>query len=138
MNKIAPNHDEIGLRPSAPPNLVEIDPESSVEVSIYTFDKIEDQEKHVDKAIRTLYDVMNDTSSRNSEKITAAKTILEACGKLGKGNTTNIIRANNAQINNSKDKDENKDLLAAALSGLTALAGAKDPEISIHKGGKGI
>ena len=128
------------FRPSTPGNIVEInEPDESTELTIvqFTFQKDEDQKKHIDKAIRTLYDVMNSDTSRASDKIGAAKLILEASGALGKGNTTNYITAENAQINNADNTQADKTLIMEALKGLKHLSGSSAADITVQKGGRG-
>jgi hypothetical protein len=151
MNKIAPEKEHMNslfteaesfkpLPPSAA-DVITAEPEDLEIVSTtsnYRYLTPEDPEvvkENVDQGIRTLRDVAADNDARAADRITAAKALLESAGMLGKGSTVNVIRANNAQINNQSPQEDAK--LLKALSQIGTLLDATDAEINLTEGGKG-
>lgn len=94
----------------------------------------EDQEKNIDRAVRTLRSIAADPHARDADRISASKTLLESAGALGKG-TVNIIKSDNTQINNNPEIGEH---LINAFKNIGAVAGASHAKIRTHAGGKGI
>lgn len=119
---------------------IEINEDADMEylANLFTLSEEIDRARHIDSALRTLYAIMNDSSAKGTERVSAAKLTLEACGALGKSTTNNtFIKTDNAQINNTQVTDEDASKLKNAMSGIGKLLNATDAGIRLHEGGQG-
>ena len=147
MNKVAPVYEELDRlfaeadkkEPSAIDYLTRpVEEEKELVVitkKLLTPKDPEVIDQNIDQGIRTLREVAGDTDARGSDRITAAKALLESAGLLGKGSTVNFVKAENAQINNTSSEDQK---LLTALGQIGNLLDATDAKINIHDGGKGV
>jgi len=123
LTSTPPDEDETALTP--------------VTKTYLTLTELEDSEVNIDRAVRTLREVASDTNARASDRITAAKVLLEASGALNKGTNINVIKSENTQINQNENSEENKHLMKA-LGNLSQVLSATDAGVRIHKGGQGF
>lgn len=100
-------------------------------------DTIEGSRDIIEKSmVRALLRVMNSTTARESDIIKAVGESAELLGKKGKG-TVNIIKSENAQINNIMEQPELMQHIKKAAEGIKKVSGAKDARIKTHRGGQG-
>ena len=124
---------------TAPPVLLEDDDgEFSTTPLVTVGNTIDDSKDILEKSmVRALLRIMNSPSAKEADVIKAVGEAGELIGKKGKGSTVNVVRAENAQINQIMEKPELMDHIKKAADGIKKVASASNADIKVHGGGKG-
>lgn len=149
MAKIAPEKEKMNnlfaeAEAYKPPSAMEVltsEPEITdvITVKEKKYLDIKDPEiikENIDQGLRTLREIAADGDARSSDRLNAAKALLETGGLLKGGSTVNVIKAENAQINNNESSEDSQKLLEA-LNKLPNLLKATNTGIEVHEGGQG-
>lgn len=100
-------------------------------------DTLDESREALEKSmVRALMRVMNSTTAKEADIIKAVSETGDLLGKKGKG-VVNIIRSENAQINQIMEKPELMDHIKKAAEGIKQVSTASDAHIKVHTGGKG-